>query len=165
MELFHTTKCVYNIGDIIKIANFTGDYCNYHINSNNSWINDFLDETKPAEEPPRRKCIYSFSLLRHCAAYIGQREDATEYNFYKIEINAQAAHPMCLTDVIRKAPNTGLRTKLRSEYWHPTKKWRFKEFLGTEMVILEKIETIPPGWFFIQDDYSFDIKTAKRMEI
>ncbi|MDL2257206.1 hypothetical protein LJC06_03265 [Bacteroidales bacterium OttesenSCG-928-I14] len=165
MESFHTTKCVYNVGDVIKVADYIGDYCNYHVNSDDSWINDFLDETKPTEEPPRRKCIYAFSLLSHCAAYIGQRKDSAEYNFYKVEINTQSAHPMCLTDVIRIASSIGIQTRLRNEYWYPTKKWKFNEFLGTEMIILEKIETVPPGFFLIQGDYSDDIKMANEAVI
>lgn len=108
----------------------------------------------------RKKCIYAFDTLAHCAVFIG--ENNKDINFYMVELNSENPHPMCLTDAIRKATSIRMQNIMKEEYWHPTREWKFNEYLGTEMTILEKIERVPAGFFLIQDDYLSDQNVIRR---
>lgn len=162
MILFHVTTENYKVGDNITVEAFHDDFSYYHTNSPWSFINEYLDETKPDNEPSRAKCIYAFASLAHCAAFVRKKDNS---NFYKVELNSGGHHPMCLTDAIRKTSDTESKHAMRTEYWNPTKKWKFNEYLGTEMSILEKIENVPAGYFRIQDDYMDDLSIISRTYI
>lgn len=162
MNLYHVTKENYQIGDTVVSNAFNGEFCYYHTKSPYRNVNEFLDETKPDNEPSRTKCIYAFVSLAHCAAFIGRNND-DRFNFYEVELNSKNPHPMCLTDGIKEASSTQLCQIMREEYWHPTREWKFNEYLGTEMIIIEKIEQIPCGFFLIQDDYMNDIRQMERV--
>ena len=159
MILYHVTKENYNIDDTISIDNFDNEYGYYYQNSLHKATSDFLDEMRPNDEPLREKCIFAFESLTHCASFVGIKNKA-KFNFYEIEIDSVRAHPMCLLTELNRTTDIELRNKLRDEYWLPQMNWKFKEFLGTNIVIIDNLIDISIGNF---DDLISDQKKMKNL--
>lgn len=136
MRLFHITDKVFENGDVINASDF-GDACYYHQNNPQyAWINDVLDAGKDAECPPRKRCIYAFDKPGHCLAF----NNKPDLHCYLVDMNAYGGFPMVLTDKMRRVGQNYERIgELVNEYWHPTRKWRFNEYLGEKIVIIEEI--------------------------
>ncbi|MBR5907052.1 MAG: hypothetical protein IKZ50_01500 [Bacteroidales bacterium] len=143
MRLFHITDKVYRIGETVSAEDF-GESCFYHKNNPiNTWINEVLDEGKDADCPSRKRCIYAFNELGHCLAF----NNNPNLHCYLVEMDAHGGFPMVLTDKLRRLGKDSCQIDdVVREYWHPTNNWKFNEFLGNSMVIIEEI--ITEGCFF-----------------
>lgn len=137
MTLFHITDKVYEIGTSISSNDF-GEACFYHQNNPvHIWINDVLDARRDADCPPRKRCIYAFDKPGHCLAF----NNNPVLHCYQIEMEAHGGYPMVLTDKLRRVgENYNRLDDLIDEYWHPTKQWKYNEFLGESMVVIGEIK-------------------------
>lgn len=138
MELFHVSTKKYEIGEIIKAEDFTNtEYYQNATASGKNWIDEYLDEGRPENAPERKNAIFAFDCVENCIAFKG-RNNANFY--YKVKMIEPIASPMCLTDaLIENAEEQN--AIIRSEYWMPTKNWKFLEYLSSEMEVLEILET------------------------
>ena len=67
--------------------------------------------------------------------------DHKPIHLYRVEMPAPAPHPMALIDAARR--NRGRVDALGEiveEYWEPIRAWRFWEYLGCAMTVVEKLE-------------------------
>lgn len=137
MVLFHVSSKLYEIGEIISNEMFeTTEYYQNSIIKNKNWIDDFLDERKPINAPTRQKAIFAFENIENCAAY--KNSDKGEKFYYKVEMQNPIACPMCLTDALKFEEND-LNNRLRTEYWNPNLDWKYLEYLGSEIKVIERL--------------------------
>lgn len=137
MNLFHVSTKEYEVGKIIKAEVFANtEYYRNAIANGKSWIDDYLDNSKPENAPERKNAIFAFDSIENCVAFKGQNKA----NFYyKVRMNNPIACPMCLTDAL-KENETEANIRISNEYWNPSKDWKFLEYLSSEMEIIEIIE-------------------------
>ncbi|GAA3732983.1 hypothetical protein GCM10022422_14510 [Flavobacterium ginsengisoli] len=138
MNLFHVSSREYTVGQIIKAEDFENtEYYQNAITQNKNWIDDYLDNHKPANAPERKKTIYAFDCPENCIAF-----NDNEGNFYyRVKMINPVACPMCLTDELQEN-NSDKNISIANEYWNPSLSWKFLEYLSPEMEILEIIS--PP---------------------
>lgn len=164
MELFHVSFTEYNLGQTYIAPNPIG----YHIRSvqrNEGWINETLDERRPAGFPSRIASFYACSELANCQAFIGKKRiENQDPIFYKVEMDCLYGFPMVLIDRIRKLGHeSALLEACISEYWSPTQEWKYLEFLSPSMTIME-ILPMPESLLANKGrmNYNFDFELAKQ---
>lgn len=137
MSLFHVSCNEYQIGQVISVEAFeVTEYYQNAVQANNNWIDDFLDEERPENVPPRQRTIFTFDSIENCAAF--QNSCVEETFYYKVEMLNPTACPMCLTDALELV-NTDLNNRIREEYWNKTLDWKYLEYLDIQMTIIEKL--------------------------
>lgn len=136
MRLYHITDKEYENGQVIRAIDF-GEACYYHLNNPEyAWINDVLDAEKDADCPSRKRCIYAFGRPDFCLAF----NNNPDLHCYLVEMDAKGGFPMVLTDTMRRVGQNYDRIgDVVNEYWHPTKHWKYNEYLGESMVIIKEI--------------------------
>lgn len=135
MELYHASSKQYSIGDIIDAETFVQTL--YYTNTNHKWVDELLDEYRPAEYPSRKKTLYAFKKMQHCLAFVNK--NLTEQHFfYKVEMEKAIPCPMYLTDGLKSFDKTK-HGEIAKEYWNSTHDWKYLEYLCQKMVILEQV--------------------------
>lgn len=164
MKLFHITNKEYQIGEVVSVDAFENEICFYHqMHKEHQWINDYLDLYRPAECPSRKRCIYAFDKPGHCFAFLFDAPVAG-YHCYEIEMNALGGFPMILTGKLNNYKgNDGLLKAMADEYWNPTQKWRFCEYIGTEMTIISKVKKDPIMCTTSGYEYMLDNERVKSL--
>lgn len=143
MILYHVSRKVYVVGDVINANEFSNvtEYYEKSEKENKNWIDDYLDSMKPQNAPSRKRVIYAFDSLANCGAFMVN--NITDFNYYKVEMKEPVACPMCLTDNLEEN-NSEKNATIAKEYWNPTESWKFLEYLSEEMTI---VEILPPPNF------------------
>lgn len=143
MILYHITNRRYEIGAQICVDNFDGDTTYYYRERPQcNWIDDFLSAERPQNVPDRRKAIFAFSSPCHCVHFFEQKILSGQLPFlYKVEMDVESGYPMrlcrCLENVGNNEDANIIKEAIRHEYWWPTLDWKIKEYIGTQMTILE----------------------------
>jgi len=138
MELYHVSFREYTAGQTYTAPN----PIEYHLRSvrrNEGWINEVLDEKRPTGYPSRIASFYACSELENCHAFIGNKKNGDRNPiFYKVEMDCDLGFPMVLIDRMRNLGQaSGLIDTFISEYWAPTHKWEYLEYLSPSMTINE----------------------------
>lgn len=162
MPLFHVSTEEYKIGQIILSSNFniTNNYKNA-IQNHRNWIDDFLDSIKPEFAPERKKSLFAFDSLKNCKAY-SINSPKKSLHYYEVKMKDFTSCPMCLIDAFIINDNVNNK-KIAIEYWYPTKKWKFLEFLSTEMKVIKKMKE--PNFIIGSKgkiDYNYDCNLRKE---
>lgn len=165
MELYHVSFREYATGQTYTAPNPNG----YHLRSierNEGWINEILDDNRPEGRPSRVASFYACSELENCQAFIGNKKmDEGSPIYYRVEMNCNAGFPMVLTDRMKKfGQDSILLGAFITEYWLPTKPWRYLEFLSATMTILEVLPT-PDSLIANKGrmNYNADFELAKQV--
>lgn len=165
MELYHVSFTEYIVGETYTAPNPIG----YHLRSierNEGWINEMLDEQRPAGYPSRIASFYACSELENCQAFIGnKRIEGRDPIYYKVDMDCEFGFPMAIIDKIRKlGEGSDLLEACISEYWAPTREWKFLEFLSPSMTVIE-ILPIPESLFANKGrmNYNADFELAKQL--
>ena len=161
MELYHVSFREYAVEQTYTAQNPIG----YHLRSiqrNEGWINEILDEHKPAGMPSRISSFYACSVLENCQAFIGNKKiDDRDPIYYKVEMHSNGGFPMVLIDRMRKLGQASdLIDTCTSEYWTPTHEWRYLEYLNSTMTIIDVLPIPEPlvankGRLNYNSDYKF----------
>jgi hypothetical protein len=165
MILYHVSFSVYNVGKTYTACNPTF----YHLKSierNVGWINEILDKHRPDGYPSRIGSFYACSELTNCKAYIGnKRIENRDPFYYQVEMNCEIGFPMVLVDKIKKlGDGSDLLEPCISEYWTPTKNWKFLEFLSPLMTVIQVV-TIDELLFDFKGtmNYDRDLELANKL--
>ena len=143
MELFHVSCNEYKVGDICFVKEET-PYFKAKKATGQEWVDLFLNCNKQEDAPFREFTLYAFDFIGNCSAFFGSRKCESGYPFYyKVEMENPVIAPMCLTDLITKEGKSSTKlNQISEEYWTPTLRWNFYEYLSNEMKILEILK--PP---------------------
>lgn len=140
MFLYHITNKEYHIGQVVNVRDFDGESI-YHqeLENNQKIINEFLSANRPEGEPSRQFCFYAFEKPEYCI-YFREKEmiAGQTLHLYSCVMNSEQGHPMILVNQFQKVTEDKW-TELCKEYWKPSKKWYFLEYLADEMHIIEEL--------------------------
>jgi hypothetical protein len=102
------------------------------------WINTRLNDARPENAPARELTFYACGQLAHCYGFAHKivcPNGAMKY--YKVEMIDPVKAPMCLTDRIHTLGRSHSSIDaIVAEYWNPTLKWSYYEYLSAEMKII-----------------------------
>lgn len=165
MTLYHITNRRYEIGARICVDNFDGDTTNYYRErSKYNWIDDFLSAEKPQNVPNRCKAIFAFSSPCHCV-YFKKTEIQSDQQLYlyKVEMDVEHGYPMRLIRCLERHENDNvIKEAIRREYWYATLNWNVKEYIGSQMRILEILPIQKMDMVKGEMDYAIDVDLANR---
>jgi hypothetical protein len=165
--LFHTSKFIYEVGQIIRIEGDT------YWSKNRTGKNEILlENSRPKERLGRSKACFAFGSIEHCQTYAGSvdflRTETKNY-FYQVELLNPELSPMRpvsgLGIALANRPDSDFgMLSLAREYWHPTESWNIIEYLSSEMKIVKILENVHPDPYgFMGNALSNDIKIEKRI--
>ena len=141
MMLYHATLESFEIGRTYTADKITPYHRQNELNGN-AWVEVLLNQNKPENAPERQYTFFACDCIENCYAYISSKYPYrnAEYKFYCVEMQNPVSGVMCLVDMLFKLGNTNpnLNTVV-AEYWYPTKKWKFLEFLSQEMKVLATV--------------------------
>ena len=138
MKVFHITQKDYEEGKTYSIDNYDGlSYYHSSLNIEQKSINEAIDNCRPDNEPSRKKCFYAFENFENCLGFVKSLDG---YKLYQVDINEKSPHPMYLIDFLNN--NLNLISSLAHVYWDQSisKDFQIKEFIGTEIRIISKLE-------------------------
>lgn len=141
IELYHVSESRLEDNTILKLTNNDETYY-YQKNKVNgkNLVDDILNDSKPIDAPMRNQTFYSFDSIDNCAAYAKNNYYKNTY-YYRVKMLNPVKAPMCITDLILKLTNdTTKQINAVKEYWNPTQKWKFNEYLSMEMTIIESVK-------------------------
>jgi hypothetical protein len=165
MELFHVSFIDYKVGEKYFAPNPI-DYHLWAIAKGEGWINEQLDLHRPRHITPHVSSFYACDLLENCQAFIGTKKiDSKSPTYYRVDMDSYQGYPMVLTDRIKKVGLASPRLEeLINEYWTPTKKWKYLEYLNSMMTIIKKLPL--PNVLIANKgkmNYMFDYDLAKQL--
>jgi len=109
----------------------------------NVWIEEEFERSGGGRSSSRLDAFFAGADGADCVKFlVAQRGyDNEPIHLYRVVMPASARHPMALIDAARR--NRGRPDALRKiveEYWQPTRDWRFWEYLGQSMRVVEKLD-------------------------
>jgi len=143
-DLYHVSCKEYVVGQKL-IAQETTPYYQKKISQGTNWIDDILNDHKPKDAPQRNKTLFAFDFVGNCQAFFEKEScPSGTPKYYKVKMVNPIKSPMCLTDLLGKLGKESPKVKeIAQEYWNPKHKWKYYEYLSTEMEIIEILDT--PG--------------------
>jgi len=113
-------------------------------------LEDFLESKRPPEFCSRLTAWFACDTPANSARYLEaelnhkKRADVTgQPKLYAIEFEEFSRQPMILVNAINNAlaANDAATAKmLATEYWRPTREWRFWEYTTPEIRVVEEVE-------------------------
>lgn len=108
----------------------------------------FLERARPKHMASRLSCIFACTSPQQADVYLdgelGLSTPTVARFLYALEAKAaSSAHPMCLVDAVKRSLNDGdtnRADRLAAEYWSPTRKWRFNEYLCTGVTAIDEVQ-------------------------
>ena len=158
---YHASKLEFKEGDSFSTKNFNGDVTTDHAKRSleEQKVNILMDALRPEGVDSRVKSIFLFKKIEHCLAYIKSQKE----QLFIYEVNPLSPYfggfPFCLVNKVYNAPAMDLKEKIIKEYWEPSQKWKFNEYLTQSIQIIEKKEYT----YLYCDDFCDDIKIYNRM--
>ena len=145
MPLFHATRNPLIVESPIRhrVRDFSGESV-YLRNAE-----EFLRDSKPPDLPCRYSSWFASDTAANSAAYLqaenrrrtlaGPHSDESRILLYEVNMLAPSRHPMFLVNVMAAKLEVGdmeTAERLASEYWTPSDRWTFWEYLGNEMTVI-----------------------------
>lgn len=134
MDLYHATTQEFNDGDIITSNTSSAFYVN---------ATTEMDLRRPPNAPARKTALYCADSPEFaCYFLLKQQVDIKDINIYKVKADDSWRAVFSLTHAIEKKINNSSDIKNQvSEYWSPSKKWNFYEYLTPSFEILNKVNS------------------------
>lgn len=112
-----------------------------------------LERGRPSDACSREEALYTTRYPAYTLVYIQSelarlatdscKKGSESIHVYEVELAVSEPHPMALVDRIRSISlkNTPIVQEIVSEYWNPTKDWRFLEYITNSVRITRELET------------------------
>ena len=142
MKLYHVSCNLYEVGQKFNPKSVT-PYHSKKVVKGEGWGDLKLNEFKPEGAPRRDQCYYAFDSLENCSAFMDSEKCLTEGGpyYYEVKMTNPVGAPMRLNQVIlKKGKDSDKIESIALEYWNPTLKWKFMEYLSSEMEIIDRID-------------------------
>jgi hypothetical protein len=109
----------------------------------NVWIEEEFERLRGRRCSSRLDALFAGADGADCVKFLLPQRgyDNEPMHLYRVEMPMSAGHPMALIDAARR--NRGRPDVLREiveEYWQPTRGWRFREYLGQRMTVVEELD-------------------------
>lgn len=109
----------------------------------NVWIEEEFERSRGGGSSSRLDALFAGANGADCVKFLVAQQgyDNEPVHLYRVEMPASVRHPMALIDAARR--NWGRPDALRDiveEYWQPTRIWRFWEYLGQSMTVVEELD-------------------------
>jgi len=158
--LYHASLSVYAVGlTLCGRARVVHDA--------NVWIEEEFERSRAGRSSSRLDALFAGADGADCVKFLMVQRgyDNEPIHLYRVGMPAAARHPMALIDAAGR--NRGRPEALREiveEYWQPTRGWRFWEYLGQTMTVVEKLE-IPSAVMLAgaSNRYGLDRELAVRL--
>ena len=106
----------------------------------NSQVEDILEQIRGNRSVSRLNAFFASKEESDCAVYLKNPGYTGSLFIYKVRLPVAFSHPMALVDRIKKhLGNDGFLKQIAEEYWYPSKDWKYFEFLGDSMEIIEQV--------------------------
>jgi hypothetical protein len=145
-KYIHVSKEKYDVGHQLGPYN-TCYYSKKAQDSGLGFVNELLDECKPADACSRTQAVYLFDDIHNAIAY-AETAEIDDPKYYVVETeDASGPHPMTLVDGIARNGKSGNNSNAAREYWEPKEEWRFNEYLAKTAVVVDtkKPPELAPG--------------------
>lgn len=150
-EYYHASQRHYSVGE--AIGPLPNDQHGYFVSSHpegspQAQAEQKLKICRPANRIGRERCIFLFNSLEQCILYFDAEYNHNPQNYFIYTVTApeNTGHPMVLVDRMAKLLNTSSQIdstfvdRIANEYWTPTRKWKFPEFLCNSCTVLGCVE-------------------------
>mgnify|MGYP000152579348 CR=1 FL=1 len=101
------------------------------------------------------------------ALYFGikQNWNIDEIKIYQVKMQSYHCAPFAIVHATQRALEKGNDvSNLVDEYWNPSKSnWKFYEYFGLKMTIIEQIEQPSINQFVMKEQYYADFKKAQSL--
>lgn len=133
MEYYHASKTVFSIGEEIISGAISPFYPE---------ASDALDSHRPKNAPARKTALYSADSLEFAFHFlIKQNVCKSAINLYKVKAKDPWQAVFSIPHAVQKRIVEGQNIDtLIAEYWEPTEKWNFYEYLSTSFVVIEQLK-------------------------
>lgn len=133
MELFHASKRIFSIGEVVPSGNISTFY---PVASNE------MDGRKPNDAPSRRTALFCADSEEFAVYFLKmEKVPEDEINLYKVKVNTFHRAPFSITHVVEQKLNSGESVEaLIEEYWNPNKEWNYYEYLVPEFEVIEILQ-------------------------
>lgn len=99
-------------------------------------VENALGQGRPSNVISRTQCFFTTEKPYEASTYISAEPSSSSWQLYRVTTEHEEGHPMSLVDMVRVAIEKGHDpTPIVAEYWIPTKKWLFVEYLATEVTV------------------------------
>lgn len=108
----------------------------------NRLVEEEFERRRRGRSLSRLTALFAGADAADCVQFLrAQRDyDNVPVHLYRVDMPVSGHHPMALVDAVRrKAGHTNIIDKIVEEYWQPTLKWRFWEYLGQTMTVVEEL--------------------------
>ena len=132
--------------------------CEYYANAVR-----LLELARPPHSPTRSACFFAaesadFALLFASMQWKGPT------NLYAVEMDLHGKGPYALVHAISRALDGGkLPSPAVDEYWSPKQEWRFYEYFGPTMKIVERLDADTFGTYAAYIRFQRDFDIAKEV--
>jgi len=146
MPYFHASRNVYQIGDVIRVP--VGEQSHafkLSLELGMQWREEALENARNDRANSRRSAVYAADTLGNAARFLVSQPDEKGRPVlgYEVEITHQTPSPMVLIGYIgAHGPAFPSLSACMEEYWTPTKKWRFLEFVCPSLTVTAVFENI-----------------------
>ena len=141
--LYHASTKQIGVGTFLSVDNYEGETTFFYqsLDASKKSVEDKLEFSRPQEILSRKKCIFFFDNPIFCKHFAESQYPNKEVYIYKVAVNGvYGGFPMYIIGKLESLLKSGKDFSLQlNEYWNPTKSWRYKEYLGKEMIVLEDI--------------------------
>lgn len=168
MSYFHASRNVYQIGDVIRVPE--GDQSHafkLSLELGMQWREKALEDARNNRASSRRSAVYAANTLGNAARFLVSQpdEEGRPVLGYEVEITHQSPSPMALIGYI-DAHGTAFPSLSAciEEYWTPTKKWRFLEFVCPFLTVTAALGNIREEALWIAgENYEYDRQLARHL--
>ena len=168
MSYFHASCNVYQIGDVIRVPE--GDQSHafkLSLELGMQWREKALEDARNNRASSRRSAVYAANTLGNAARFLVSQpdEEGRPVLGYEVEITHQSPSPMALIGYI-DAHGTAFPSLSAciEEYWTPTKKWRFLEFVCPFLTVTAALGNIREEALWIAgENYEYDRQLARHL--
>ena len=168
MPYFHASRNVYQIGDVIRVP--VGEQSHafkLSLELGMQWREEALENARNDRANSRRSAVYAADTLGNAARFLVSQPDEKGRPVlgYEVEITHQTPSPMVLIGYIdAHGPAFPSLSACMEEYWTPTKKWRFLEFVCPSLTVTAVFENICEEKLWMAgEDYEHDRQLARQL--
>ncbi len=151
--LYHATTRDFELGQIVRANLPVQQYPN---------AVDALEAAKPPGAPSRATCVFATENAAFAVLYqLGQQIELEKIRLYRVELQQSVHAPFAAIHRIERLLSEGASAAaLIAEYWNPTLAWKFFEYFGPSMVVMERVDLPIINEFVMRISYGRDFDLA-----
>lgn len=153
MELFHASKDLLSVGQVIKSNRANSFYVS---------ASQQIDAKKPSQAPSRLQALYCSDQKEFAVFFLTyQGVTVDQINLYSVSVTGYHKAPFAITHQVESRLNKGVAVdQLVDEYWYPKRNWNYFEYLTLEFEVRDIISTPTLNEIALRTRYDRDFDLA-----